>query len=223
MNSLDLQLQLNILYVIICVYILYKIYNKSTENFALPPFIVSDDAKTAINDVYKVDVDAIRNLSAIASKLQDGGLTVPGNLTVTGNTNIKGNTTSDGFITTKGIRSNETWFPFTDGNNYIRGNTILDGNLTHNGALTHNGNATITGAITTGQRIFAATGNRGGGIWVDGSGANGVGSFIGCQGDGSVWIWRDGVNVAKFDKDRITFSVPVSINGTAPRIARNIK
>jgi len=149
MNSLELKI--NILYVIICVYILYKIYNKNTENFA-----VIDDVKSAINDVYKADVDAIRNLSAIASKLQAGGATVPGNLTVTGNSNLNG-------------------------------------------------------TITTGQRIFAATGNRGGGIWVDGTGEGNKGSFVGCQGDGSVWVWQDTVNVTKFDKNNIVLNAPVTV------------
>jgi len=142
---LDLQLQLNILYVIICVYILYKIYYKSTENFAL-----TDDIKAQINSVYKADVDAIRNLSAIASALQAGGLTVPGNLNV-------------------------------------------------------------TGTIVTGQRIFAGTANHVGGIWVDGDGSNGKGSFIGCGGDGTVLIWRDGVNVAVFYNNNIVLNAPVTV------------
>jgi len=80
---LDLQLQLNILYVIVFVFILYFIYNKTTENFA-----VTDDVKSAINEVYKADVDAIRNLSAIASKLQAGSYTCPGNLSLLSGTII---------------------------------------------------------------------------------------------------------------------------------------
>ena len=63
------------------MYLFYKI-QKSTnvkENFA-----VQDDVKAAINEVYQADVDAIRNLSAIATKLQAGGLTAAGNLSVAG-------------------------------------------------------------------------------------------------------------------------------------------
>ena len=40
--------------------------------------------KEQINKVYKADVEAIRNLSLIANKLQKGGLTIPGNLKVKG-------------------------------------------------------------------------------------------------------------------------------------------
>jgi len=132
-------MQLNILFLIIIILIFYIIKIKNIEKFA-----VADDVKEEINKVYQADLDAIRNLSAIASKLQAGGVTVPGNLTVTDNT------TSNGFITTKGIRSNETWFPYSDGNNYIRGNTILDGSLTHNGS------SNVTGVLTAGNVAVGA-------------------------------------------------------------------
>lgn len=38
-----------------------------------------------IKEIYQADVQAIRSLSEISQKLQNGGLTIPGNLTVTGN------------------------------------------------------------------------------------------------------------------------------------------
>jgi microcystin-dependent protein len=38
----------------------------------------------AINKAYQIDVQAIRNLSEVATKLQDGGLTIAGDLTITG-------------------------------------------------------------------------------------------------------------------------------------------
>ena len=37
--------------------------------------------------IYKTDIDAIRNLSTVANKLQSGGLTIPGDLTVKGKFN----------------------------------------------------------------------------------------------------------------------------------------
>jgi microcystin-dependent protein len=48
---------------------------------------VSNDIKEAVKQVYLADVEAIRNLSEVATKLQASGLTIPGNLTVTGSFN----------------------------------------------------------------------------------------------------------------------------------------
>jgi microcystin-dependent protein len=48
---------------------------------------VTPQLKEAIKQVYIADVEAIRNLSDVANKLQKGGLTIPGNLTVTGSFN----------------------------------------------------------------------------------------------------------------------------------------
>ena len=43
-----------------------------------------DQVKKLIYETYKIDVTSIKNLSEIANKLQEGGLTIPGNLTVKG-------------------------------------------------------------------------------------------------------------------------------------------
>ena len=43
-------------------------------------FDATSDIKAVIGQVYNADIEAIRNLSSIAAKLQVGGLTVPGNL-----------------------------------------------------------------------------------------------------------------------------------------------
>ena len=45
---------------------------------------VSNDIKEAVKQVYLADVEAIRNLSEVATKLQAGGYTVAGDLTVKG-------------------------------------------------------------------------------------------------------------------------------------------
>ena len=53
-----------------------------------PMVNTSVDIKEAISQIYLADVEAIRNLSEVASKLQkDGGLTIPGNLTIRGSFN----------------------------------------------------------------------------------------------------------------------------------------
>ena len=41
-------------------------------------FAAIDDARQAVREVYNADIDAIRNLSTVATKLQAGGLNVPG-------------------------------------------------------------------------------------------------------------------------------------------------
>jgi hypothetical protein len=48
---------------------------------------ISNDIKEAVKQIYLADVEAIRNLSEVATKLQKEGLTIPGNLTVTGSFN----------------------------------------------------------------------------------------------------------------------------------------
>lgn len=49
------------------------------------------EIQNLINEKYKVDIEAIRNLSELATKLQKDGLVVPGDLHVRGHTNIDGN------------------------------------------------------------------------------------------------------------------------------------
>ena len=64
-----------------------------------------DQIKEAIKQVYVADVDAIRNLSEVASKLQAGGLTVPGQLKASGKlatNNLDPNNMPDGW--TGGLR-----------------------------------------------------------------------------------------------------------------------
>ena len=51
---------------------------------------VASDVKEAVKQVYLADVEAIRNLSNVATQLQSGGLTIPGNLSVRGNLNVDG-------------------------------------------------------------------------------------------------------------------------------------
>jgi hypothetical protein len=48
--------------------------NKQIEKFNN----ISTDVKTAVNQIYQADIDSIRNLSNVATKLQTGSLTVPG-------------------------------------------------------------------------------------------------------------------------------------------------
>ena len=58
-----------------------KFDTRSTKE---PMADVSNDIKEAVKQVYLADVEAIRNLSEVATKLQAGGYTVAGDLTVKG-------------------------------------------------------------------------------------------------------------------------------------------
>ncbi len=66
---------------LLVLYVLYKIRNlekcENRENFA-----VSDDVKAAINEIYKADINAIRNLSDFANTIKkaDDTLTLPSTL-----------------------------------------------------------------------------------------------------------------------------------------------
>lgn len=131
----------NTILLIIVLVLIFHLYwtNDTKETMAE----VSSDIKEAVKQVYLADVEAIRNLSEVATKLQAGGLTVPGNLTTTGtlitngNLNIKdfsiGGSKANGIALSRKDGS-ATIFDFTDNKNYIRGNTIIDGEITANGA-----------------------------------------------------------------------------------------
>jgi Phage Tail Collar Domain len=70
---------------ILFAFLLYKINRLEKETF-----IASSEQTIAqqINQIYNADVDAVRNLSAIATQLTTGGITLPGNLSITGVLNI---------------------------------------------------------------------------------------------------------------------------------------
>ncbi len=89
-----------VLILILFVLSFHQYWSKSTEHMA--DVSLDTNIKEAIKQVYNADVEAIRNLSEVATKLQAGGLTIPGNLTVTGDINSQGNLTTNGNILSKG-------------------------------------------------------------------------------------------------------------------------
>ena len=125
-----------ILLVVIGILIGYYMCKSNVrENFA-----VTDDVKKAVNDLYQADVEAIRNLSGIAKKLQEGGLTVPGNLITNGNLTTNGDFKA---IKNAEITGNLT----TNGDFKAIKNAEITGNLTTNGDLKASKNAEITGNL----------------------------------------------------------------------------
>ena len=91
------------IFIILCI---YTCYSNNIETFAVDAS-TKEEIKKAVNETFTADVDAIRNLSEVAIKLQSGGLILPGNgsvrgtLTVDGDTNLKKVLNVDGVTTIK--------------------------------------------------------------------------------------------------------------------------
>lgn len=74
-----------ILLVIGMIYLLF--FKKNNEHFA-----IADDIRTAVNNQYKADIDSIRNLGQISSKIMTNtdNLTLPTNITIPGKLTVNG-------------------------------------------------------------------------------------------------------------------------------------
>ena len=82
----------------ICLFvILFTLYLRSeyNTNSKIEKMSNASDIKAQINNIYKTDIESIRNLAEISEKLQKGGLEIPGALTIKGKltaNNIQSNT-----------------------------------------------------------------------------------------------------------------------------------
>ncbi len=87
-NMCDTKDIIIILLVLGMVYLLYKTRN-------LEHFSTSDDINQAINDIYKADVNAIRNLSNVATEIKNNNdsFTIPAKITKITDLNVDGNIT----------------------------------------------------------------------------------------------------------------------------------
>ena len=85
------------------LFLFYKFYELKKITNVKEHFAVQDDVKAAINEVYQADVDAVRNLSALAIKLQAGGLTVAGELKTDGGLTVAGKLKAVGKISTNNL------------------------------------------------------------------------------------------------------------------------
>ena len=79
----------NLIIFIIIFILLFNLYNKNNIE-KLENTGPKEDIKKLIKEVYLADVEAIRNLSTVASTLVKEGLTIPGNLKVSGNIEVVG-------------------------------------------------------------------------------------------------------------------------------------
>ena len=95
---------------------------KSLDSFE--GFAAIDDARQAVREVYNADIDAIRNLSTVATKLQAGGLTHPGRLTVNSGADhlpilAQSNTDSHILLRTKNDGNKDSYLINRDGHHRI--------------------------------------------------------------------------------------------------------
>ncbi len=71
----------NIIIALLCLLVFHLYWTKDSNKESMADN--QDNAiEAAIKRIYKADVEAIRNLANIATKLQAGGLTIPGKITV---------------------------------------------------------------------------------------------------------------------------------------------
>ena len=160
---------------IIGVFAIYYLCNtKNIEKMSN----VSNNIKEGIRQVYLADVDAIRNLSDVAKKLQAGGLVNPGNLRVNGEIQTPGGNTfrCDGrqhimgeellyILNKSGVMIGKEWGG--NGNLQVQGNVQVNGNSNTNGTISGNGivtnniisNGWITGSFGSGGKDRLVIGN----------------------------------------------------------------
>jgi hypothetical protein len=138
----------NYLIAIIFVIIFLIVTKKSKEDFTAITSLSDqqqNDIKQLIYETYRIDVNAIKNLSTVATQLQNGGLTYPGDFKVQGKLNIDNDTTCN-----KLTANGDTMLNKLTAN----GDTTLT-KLTVNGDTTLNGNTTLN-KLTTNVDIIGS-------------------------------------------------------------------
>ena len=148
--------------VVAYVFALYKIESMADVSTQL----TLDQVKDLIKQVYIADVEAIRNLSNVATQLQAGSLTIPGNLTIGGELNIKdtntklmkgdGNAlrikTATGFVDIGS--QNDGWAHiYTDRPKFALNKQLTDISAEPYSDYLKNGNVKISGNFETGGNI----------------------------------------------------------------------
>ena len=148
-------------------------------------FDVTSDIKAEINKIYNADIQAIRNLSDIATKLMAGGISVPGNLNINDNLILDGankwifHTPDDNrrilYIAPSNGKDSWDWGKSTTINN--DGNVNINGQLSTNGSIYINGQLTTNGINTNTNPIY---------LWAPGDGNHFIGHSQGTR------KWNDG-------------------------------
>ena len=133
----------------------------------LEGFASIDDARQAVREVYNADIDAIRNLSTVATKLQAGGLTIPGTLKVTAGQTIEGLGRLHMFgpellyiLNKSGVVIGKEWGG--NGNLSVQGNLQVNESVNVNSISTNNPtwNGWISGNFGSGLKDRVVIGNH---------------------------------------------------------------
>ncbi len=104
------------IFVILVIFFYFKneIFNLKKEKFTNNDTDqITKNIREEVNKKYNIDIDAIRNLSDVATELQKGGLTVPGDLTITGKLTVEKDSVTNGNSNVNGD------LVFGGGNNWI--------------------------------------------------------------------------------------------------------
>jgi hypothetical protein len=132
---MTIKLILNIILTILIIYIffIYNVEHLENDSNTQTSTSFTDqqkiDIKKIINELYMSDVDAIRNLSDVATKLQTPGkLILPGDLTVQGNMDFGPNATTINAQINKDGNIDGKKLTFIDG--YASGNMVFGPNAT---------------------------------------------------------------------------------------------
>jgi len=149
---------------------------------------MTDEITTKIRDIYKIDIDAIRNLSKLANDLTiEGNLVVPGNLVIKGGVTIDQGLNVDGGITvgqtlnTKGnlnVSGSVHGPSFTTVNTNILNNTNNIGTNTSKIGINTSKIGTNTSKIGTNANNIANKVSYNGVIRLQGKRANAHKSYI---------------------------------------------
>ena len=103
--------------------VIYLLYKNSSNCNKIEKMTNTEDIKQKINEIYQVDVESIRNLSAIAESLQKDGLTVPGDITIRGSLRLGDGSTiltqSNGMLMVKNNNGSLTMGAKDSKNNYF--------------------------------------------------------------------------------------------------------
>ena len=149
---------------VIAAFIGYYMCKKENRD-SFEGFAAIDDARQAVREIYNADIDAIRNLSTVATKLQAGGLTHPGTLTANAGGYhipliVQSNQDSHIQLTTQNNGNKNVYLINRDGHFRVHhhgigdklevnrdGNTIIHGNTIINGTSSTTGNVNTNGKI----------------------------------------------------------------------------
>ena len=103
--------------------VIYLLYKNSSNCMKIERMTNTEDIKQKINEIYQVDVESIRNLSAIAESLQKDGVTIPGDITIRGSLRLGDGSTvltqSKGMLMVKNNNGSLTMGAKDSKNNYF--------------------------------------------------------------------------------------------------------